>query len=259
MMSLCTRSKSRISSLAKRQNARRCAGAVSVTAPTGSGICVEVVVLHAPEHRAPGRVQRGDVAVARGAPVAEGVAGVVRVRERRVVAAVLVVGLPGDDARVVPEALREHGDDARAFVPVRARGEAVVAARAEAPRAPVLVDGEHVRVALEHPGRGGRRRRAEHDLEPGGVQRVDRALEPVEVQRAVRALEPAPGELADAHDGEPEPSHVRRVLGPARLGPVLGVVADARLHVIVSGVRPAASPPRPPCAAARRRARGEPG
>ena len=76
---------------------------------------VERTVLGAPEHGAPGLVERGDVAVARGEPSAEGLRRRGGVADHRVVAAVFVVGLPGDDRRMATVARRHRVGDAARF------------------------------------------------------------------------------------------------------------------------------------------------
>ena len=199
---------------------------------------VEGAVFHRPEDVTPGPVERVDGSIARRAPGAEAVAGRRRVAQDRVVTAVFVVDLPGDQGGVVAEGLGQDGDDARALVPVARMAEAVVPACAEAARPSLAVDGQHVRAAVDQPFGGTGGRRAEHDLQAGGLQGLDRAAQPVEPEVAGRRLQPRPGELADPHHGDAGLAHHGGVGRPAFLGPMLRVVAD-----------PERGPPRGPLAA----------
>ena len=105
---------------------------------------VERAVDLAPEDRAPGRVERVDRGVALDQPAPEALPGGVGQAQHRVVAAVFVVGLPGHDRRVAAVALGHRAADAARFGAVARVREAVVAPRAEAARAALQVDGDHV-------------------------------------------------------------------------------------------------------------------
>ena len=188
---------------------------------------VDPVVLHGPEHVPPCAIQGVGRLVALRAPLAERGARAFRVADRGVVAAVLVVRLPCDHVRIRAVALGEQAHDAAAFLAVSVVAEAVVAARTEPPHFPPRADRRHVGVAVDHPARRRGGRRPQHDSQPGRAQGLDRPVEPVEPELSGLRLEARPGELADAHAADAGPYHARRVLGPDRLRPVLGVVADA--------------------------------
>ena len=188
---------------------------------------VEIAIFHAPEHVAPGFVQGGDGAVALLQPMAETEPGFVRVGQHRVVAAIFIVRLPRDDGRMLAEALGKRTHDSRTFAPVARMGKAVMPSRAEAARAPVPVDRQHVGHGVDEPFGRRRCRRAEDDLQPFAMERVQRAAEPVEIVMTGGRLEPRPGELTYADAGNARLAHAPRILRPHRLRPVLWVVADA--------------------------------
>ena len=73
---------------------------------------LEAGVNLAPEHGAPGGVERVDSAVAGLQPRPETLLGLRRITQHRVVAAVFVVGLPGDHGRVLAIARRHFAGDA---------------------------------------------------------------------------------------------------------------------------------------------------
>ena len=175
---------------------------------------IERPVLGAPEHRAPGVVERRDVAVACGEPAAEGLRRCSRMADHGVVAAVFVVGLPGDDGRVSAVAGRHCFGDALRLGAVAGVREAVMPTRAETARSTLGIDGDHVRHRVHQPF--GRRRggRAKDDAEAVAVQRLERAIEPVPVEPAVRGFDAAPGELADAYACETHRRHAPRVVFP---------------------------------------------
>ena len=101
---------------------------------------------------------------------------------------------------------------------------------AEAARPAILANGEDVGMRIDQPfGRCGRGS-AEDDLQPLPRERVDGAVQPVEMELAARGFQTAPGELADPHAAEAEAGHLPRILGPARLRPMFGIVADAQMH-----------------------------
>ena len=207
---------------------------------------VERPVGHGPELGPPRFVQRVDGAVAVAQPGAEAAERGGAVRADGVVAAVLVVDLPGAHRLVAAVALGQGRGDARGLLAVALVGEVVVPARAEAADAPVGAHGEHVGHAVDEPlgGRGGRG--AQHHLQPRGAEAVDRPVHPPPVEAAGIGLQQAPGELADAHPVEADALHAGGVLGPGRFGPVFGVVADAEargVEAFAHGISP--SPRRP--------------
>ena len=101
-------------------------------------------------------------------------------------------------------------------------------ARAEAARAPLCIDRQHVGVFGQHPARRRGRGRAQHHLQPRLAQRVDGAVEPVPV---IAARPPAPSGSRRTRRSAPRSGQARpcgRVLGPLRFGPMFGVIADAQ-------------------------------
>ena len=191
---------------------------------------LETRVLHAPEHIAPGRVERIDGRVALLTPALEGTESVGRVAQCGVVTAILVVGLPGNQPGVRSETLGERGHDACTLRAIGGRREAVVPTRAELADLALLVAGKDVRMALQQPARRRCGGRSQDHRQTGCMQRVDRLFEPVEAVVAGRRFEPAPGELTDAHHRQADRAHRLRILLPARWRPVFRVVADAGPH-----------------------------
>ena len=193
---------------------------------------VEAAVDLAPEHRAPGGVQRVDRRVARGQPAPEPLPRRLGQAQHGVVAAVFVVGLPGDHGGVLAVALGDRAADAARLGAVAGVREAVVPPRAEAARAALQVDRYHVRHPVHQPLRRRRGRRAHHDAEAGGVQRLDRFIQPVPGEDTRLGLDHAPREFRDPHDADAHRVHAPRVFGPLRAWPVFGVIADTQLHVV---------------------------
>ncbi len=192
----------------------------------------EVVVLQAPEGRAPLAVQHLHGLILRAQPVAEGALRRRAVVGRRVR---LVVELPSPDRRVLAVTLAEFVHDALGQAQVVRVGERVVTARAVLAPTAVLADEEGVRVLLREP-RGRRwRRRAEDDLQVMLRGERDRAVEPREVEPALLRLHERPRELAHVDELEPEPLHVGEVPVPLRLRPVLRVVVCADPHQVFAG------------------------
>ncbi len=143
----------------------------------------EVAILHAPGDIAPGFVELANITIALRQPVTKADKRLVRV-EHRVVAAILVVGLPGGDARMLAKACRKRRHDPRAFAPVSSMGETVVTARGEPARAAASIDRQHVGHGVDQPFRRRRRRRTECDFKPGAVKRIEGTAEPVEIEMA---------------------------------------------------------------------------
>ncbi|MNL49710.1 hypothetical protein D3C87_1726680 [compost metagenome] len=103
----------------------------------------------------------------------------------------------------------------------------IVAARAEALAVPLGIDGQHVRMLVDHPARWRGGRRADDHLKVVAAEHVHRPDHPVELNIARSRFKPRPGKLADAHDADAELGHAGRVRLPHRLGPVFRIVADA--------------------------------
>ncbi len=163
---------------------------------------VEVAILHRPEDVAPGGVQCVDRAVSGDEPFAKAEERSLGIRERRVMAAVFVVDLPGGESRMPLRRRGDEGGDARALGAVAFVGETIVPARAEFPRPARGVDLQHVRHLRNEPTRRRCRRRADHDLQATLVERLHRACQPLEADFAWRRLDSAPGELADPDIGD---------------------------------------------------------
>ena len=245
MMSTCSRLKLATSSLAKRRKSITWDGVRLGHRQVRQADVVEIGVLHRPEHIAPGPVQGLGRLVALRQPVLKGRAGGVGVAERRRVAGIFVVRLPGRHMRVPAIALGQKRHDPRAFRPVAAMREAVVPARAEAARAAVLVQRQHVGVAVQHPARRGGSGRAKHHLQALGAKRLDRPVEPGPVEAARFRLHPAPGKFADAHPGQAHARPSGRHPRPIFLRPVFRIIADAKraFHRMTCGSgRPLATP-----------------
>ena len=176
---------------------------------------VEARQFHRPEDIAPCFVQRVDGAVFPGAPSPKGAQRRGGITLHRIMTAIFIVRLPGDDAGMRAERLGDLGDDAIALACVTLVTETVVTTRAELAWPAFRIQRNHVGHFVDQPFRRRRRWRAEHDLETGGVQNVDRALQPAEVVDAGSRLQPRPGEFADTHESEADVSHHGGVLGPA--------------------------------------------
>jgi len=84
----------------------------------GQADLFEAVIFHAPENIAPRLIQGVDVLVAPFTPQSKRGQGVVRVAQGSAVATVLVVSLPGDNARVMAKCLRKLGDYSRTFLSI---------------------------------------------------------------------------------------------------------------------------------------------
>ena len=102
-----------------------------------------------------------------------------------------------------------------------------MAARAEAARSPLDIDGRDLGMAIHQPFRRRRGRRAQDDLETRGAERVDRATQPRKFEPPRLRLQPAPGEFADANIANAHLAHSSRVVRPQGLRPMFGIVADA--------------------------------
>ena len=153
-----------------------------------------------------------------------------REAQHRIVAAIFIVGLPHHDGGVLAIPLRQCGDDPRAFDPVAFVAEAIVPPRAEAARAALLIDRNHVGHLVDQPLGRGRGGCAEDHLQAGGMEGFDRPVEPAPVVLSGLGLDPAPREFADPHKAEAHRSHSLRILGPYRFGPMFGIVAAAEFH-----------------------------
>ena len=113
-------------------------------------------------------------------------------------------------------------------------GKAVVTARAEAARAALTVHRKHVGVAGQHPAGRSSGGGAQHNLEASRAKGFDGTVEPGKLELPGRGFHPRPVKFADAHPGEANGGHAGGIRRPLRLGPVFGVVADAKgsLHRI---------------------------
>src|SRR5207244_915508 len=191
--------------------------------PLGERDLVPVVVLLAPERRAPDLVHHVERFVALQQPPLEGVAAAVAVAAP----AELVVDLPRDHALVGAEALCERADDPSGRLAERRPVRTVVTPLPKRLRATVGAHRQDLRMAGDEP-RGRRRgRSAEDDLEPFGCEHADRLVEPGELELARARLEARPRELTEAHHPEPGLRHQLRVDTPTLARPLLGVVRGA--------------------------------
>ncbi len=196
----------------------------------GQADLLEAVAGHAPEHVAPAFVERGDVAVAQLQPVAEARQRLRRVRLHRVVAAVLVVGLPAHHGRVLAVAPRHRLDDGQRGRHVFVAGKANMSTRTGAAWAPLRVHRQYFRVTFGEPARRRRRRRSQHHLQPGLGQRVHRLVEPCPLELALPRLHPCPRKFGDPHQLQAHGGHAPSVVPPARRVPLFGVIADTKFH-----------------------------
>ena len=188
---------------------------------------VEGAILHAPEAVAPGTVQRVDGAVARLQPDAERGGGGWRPGLHGLVAAVLVVGLPARETRVIAIAFGEGLDDPAGLFPVGRAREAIVAAGAKAARPAVTIHRQDVRVAVDQPLGRRRRRGAEDNLEAGPGECFKSFIQPSPVKFAGFGLDGAPGEFTNPYEAEPHFRHAAGIIRPHLAGPVFRVIADA--------------------------------
>ena len=198
---------------------------------------VEAAIFHAPKDIAPSRVERGDIAVFTRQPAAEALRGAFGIADDRIVAAIFIVGLPGDDAGVGAVAFGKGCGYAGTFGAVALMREAIMPPRAEPPFASLCVDRQHVGHLVDQPFGRGRGRRAKDDAQPRSVERLDRAVEPAPIILPGMRLNPAPREFADAHPGKPHLHHATRVFGPQCLGPMFGVIATAQAHHPAKSIR----------------------
>ncbi|CAI8292529.1 MAG: Uncharacterised protein [Rhodospirillaceae bacterium] len=116
--------------------------------PIGQLDFIEAAVGHRPEHRAPLRIERIDVAVGLGQPQVEGVAVLGAIGQGTVVAAVFVVGLPADDMRVVAIAVGQRAGDPARLLAIGLGGNGDVAARAVLFRQAVFAMPQHAGVGV---------------------------------------------------------------------------------------------------------------
>ena len=193
---------------------------------------VEAAVFHAPEHVAPGSVERVDRAVTRCQPHPEGIARSGREALHGVMATVFVVGLPADHARVLSVAFGHCAGDPHRLRAIPRMAEAVVPPRAEPARSSIAIKRDHVRHPVDHPFGRGRGGRAHDDPEPGRMERIHRPVEPAPLEPARFRLDPAPREFADPHPGQPGLAHQPRVFGPALFRPMFGIIAHAQFHAV---------------------------
>ncbi len=179
----------------------------------------------APERRAPAAVHLLEGSVPVRKPAAE------RGRAAGAEAAIaeLIVDLPADHRGVCAVAVRHRRDDPPAM-------RAVTGVRWAVPPAVPVGDGltgvrypRHRAIGLHQPGRRRCRRRSQHDLQAAAGEQLHGPVEPAEVEDSLGVLQGAPGELSEAHAGEPGPDHEVGVERPAVLGPLLWVIVDTEV------------------------------
>ena len=137
--------------------------------------------------------------------------------------AILVVDLPSQHIRIVPEPFRHLPGDAAAELPVaRAVGGGLRAAAVRGLPA-VHLGLEGVGILLGKPGwwRRGRRSQDDENVVPG--RQRDGTIQPIQVEPAFLRLHPAPREFAHPHHVDSRRLHQLEVLIPARLGPLLRI------------------------------------
>ena len=141
--------------------------------------------------------------------------------------------------------VRQQFDDPGAFLAISAMAEAIVAARSEAARPSLRVNGRACPGCFASIQRGGVAVGVpSHHLQTGRAQNPDRAVEPAEIQLPRLRLQPRPGKLSDPHPSQADRRHARGIFGPLRLGPVFGVVADAEAHAFTGSPDALAAPGR---------------
>ena len=195
----------------------------------------KAAIFHRPEDVAPGGVERADGGVAVFQPDAKAIARGVGKAQHGIVAAVFIVGLPGDHRRVCAIALRHRARDPHRFGAVAHVAEAIVPPRTKPARAALRIDRHHIGHLVDQPfGRGGGGGAEDH-AQPGRAQHIDRMVEPAPVEAAGFGLDPAPGKFADPHDAEASFGHPPRVLGPHGLRPMLRIIAHPQFHGLAGG------------------------
>ena len=190
---------------------------------------VKAAILHRPEDISPGPVQRVGRLIALRQPVTKGGEVGRSIGNGRVVAAIFIVRLPADDSRMGAEAAGHQTGDAGTFAPVSLMREAVMPARAETARPPVLSGGNHVGHLVDKPLWRRRRRRAQHGPDAVFMQQVQNVLHPVEIDDAGFGFDHAPGKLSHPDKVDAEFAHLGNIGRPVGPVPVLGEIADTEL------------------------------
>mmetsp|Transcript_23678 Transcript_23678/g.42202 ORF Transcript_23678/g.42202 Transcript_23678/m.42202 type:complete len:596 (-) Transcript_23678:4562-6349(-) len=206
----------------------------------GQADLIKIVIIHRPEHIAPSRVQRVNIAIIARVrkpppqPVAKGRTRGIGVTDGRVMAAIFIVGLPGGDMRVAAIALGHGRNDLAAFSDIALMRKTVMSARPIPAHTSLNIDGKHVWMLGHDPGRWRRGGRAQNHAQTCGTQCLNRPIQPVPTIIALRRLHPFPGKFANPYPGQAEGRHTCGIIGPLRLGPVLRVVTNAQspLHKI---------------------------
>ena len=162
---------------------------------------IEAAILHTPENIAPGLVECRYVAVALVQPEPERIARSRREALNRIVAAILIVGLPADDARMLAVTLRDRARDPRRLLAISRMAEAIMPPRAEPPQAPLPVERDHIWHGVDQPfGRGGRGR-THDDAQACLMENIYRIIEPLPVIPTRLRLYPAPCKFANPNAG----------------------------------------------------------
>jgi hypothetical protein len=182
----------------------------------------------APEDRAPGLVQRRQIAIALLQPAPKTAQADLPPGARRIVIAKLIVRLPAHHRRVLPIARGHRGRDAPRVRAIDLRGRLVVPPRAKLPHPSFAIDRQDLRVRRHQPGRRRRCRRTEHHLQPLRRQHLDRRIEPFPIKYLQLRLDHRPGKLRQPHITQPQRTHLPRIPWPPLSRPLFRVEADAQ-------------------------------
>src|SRR5213594_1017287 len=145
----------------------------------------------------------------------------------------LPIYLPPDHRTVLAVMVCQGCDDLPRIPPVDSSRRAVVAAAAEANPHAVRIHRDDLRVPLDEPRRGRRRRRAQHHAEIVLAEELQRVVQPGKCIASRRRLNLRPGKLPDAPHAHAGVGHELGVDGPASSGPLLGVIVDPHQHLAV--------------------------
>ena len=144
----------------------------------------------------------------------------------RVVASILVVGLPSGDRWVFPKTLRQSRHDSFTFSSIGDMRKAIVAPGTESSRQTARIDGQHIGHLIYQPFRRSGCRRAEDNRKLPLSREIQNRLHPLEPIFPRVRFESAPGKLADAYKTNADIAHCIEVGRPSFWYPMFRIVTD---------------------------------
>ena len=188
---------------------------------------VEAIIFHRPEHIAPCRIQRFDIAITLRAIRAELFQRRLRCAHCRVVAAQFIVRLPTHNIGVAAISPRHCLSNAFRLHQIGFARKIIMSPRPEpADLAGVNINRQNIRIFYAYPFGRCRGRCPQHDLEALSAEGFDRAVHPRPIKNAFAFFDPPPGEFADTHIGQPKRTHPTGVTRPKFFRPMFGIIAN---------------------------------